>query len=96
MLRIIGNRPSPKLIELRLSGDLTNEDVQLLARQLHFFSLPHNDNRVVLNLDGVMRIDQEGLQLLEQWELAGMRISGGSPFIKKIRAANAQKGKYHS
>ena len=64
---------------LQLSGRIGAAEVALLDGQLRQLDGPR-----VLDLAGVEFIDEVGLDLLQRWIQGGLRLRGGSPFLRRL------------
>ena len=86
MLRITEISRSSEKVALRVEGWIAGQDVQLLEDEglLCLTSSEH----LVLDLDGVQFIDRAGLVLLKDWSQKGVRLGGGSWFVRVLLATH--------
>ncbi len=76
--------PSNSLLVYKLEGDLTGEWVRELREV--WFQVPTGTSRrnEFVELDGVSRIDAEGLHLLSVMHLAGVRFVATAPYTRSL------------
>ena len=96
MIRIDVVAQTQKQVVLKIQGQLADADVDLLAGEVSRWREP--GGRLVLDLEGVKFIDQQGLALLQQWmrqePIRGngsgvrMMLRDGSRFIRHLLEAN--------
>ncbi len=85
MLRITPDHRSHRPLRLKLAGDLSTDAVALLASELDRWWPQHSE--LVLDLNGVLFIDEQGLALLRKWAAQGLAFQGGSWFIRTLLKA---------
>lgn len=80
MLRITVKEQSAEEVALKVEGWMCGANVGLLERE----GAPYLGPRLVLDLNGVQNIDEEGLALLRRWSGEGVRLCGGSLFVRAL------------
>ncbi len=84
MLRITERGRTPREIVLAVDGRVVDHgSVRLLAREIECARSAPQD--LVLDLDGLQFIDDEGLALLQQLT-PPLRLRGGSAFVRALLA----------
>jgi len=92
MLRISVVCQSPAGVVLKLEGWVSREAVGLLREEGHRWL--GQEKGLVLDLEGVAFIDRAGLDLLAAWAAGGVKLRGGSLFVRTLlqRRGLAQEG----
>lgn len=72
----------PQTAVLAVDGEVAEGNVPLLAAELerHLAAI----DRLILDLDGVPFIDEDGLALLRRWPRSRLVLRGGSPFVRAL------------
>jgi len=79
MLRLVNRSQIPEEAILEAHGRIAGADVVLLNRELE--RLDDQGGHLVLDLEGVRFIDQEGLDLLRCWRGKRLSLRGASAFV---------------
>ena len=80
---------TPETIVLGLHGRIVGDEVGFLEQEGQKRMCPSSILEV--NLDDVAFIDRAGVSLLRRWAEQGVRINGGSPFIRALLQAAASQ-----
>ena len=81
MLRLTTRSDDPQETVLEAHGSVAGDGVDLLADEVES---QQRDGPLVLDLAGVRYIDQTGVELLRRWTAGGLRVRGGSFFIRAL------------
>lgn len=82
MLRITPVSQSEEEVVLKIEGAVADQDVALLEEEGRRWL--GQTQRLLLDLEGVHLIDRAGLDLLEHWHEEGVRLRGGSLFVRTL------------
>lgn len=83
MLRITTESFSNALV-LQVEGRITTEHIAVLEEE---GQIQHREDRhLILDLEKVRFIDQDGLELLRRWVDEGTVLRGGSLFVRTLLA----------
>jgi len=89
MLRLTVRSQTPEEAVLQVDGWVAAEQVRLLGQE--GTRLLRTSRRLVLDLKGVIFIDEEGLALLREGWGERIRLRNGSPFIRELLAQHHLK-----
>lgn len=86
MLRITLESQTLDEVILRVAGWLAGEDVELMEQEIVRWH--QEGQRLVLDLEGVKFIDENGLALLKRWSERQLVLRGGSTFVRMLLKSN--------
>ena len=82
MLRITLVSQAPEEVVLKVEGEVTGKEVQVLEQVgAQWYQ---ETERLVLDLNGVFFIDEAGIAVLRQWLGERLVLRGGSLFIQQL------------
>jgi len=85
MLRVTVVPQNSQQVILLLYGKIAGRDVPLLRQEGERHLQP--GGRLILELNGVQFIDEEGIALLQQWVGQNAILRGGSAFLRALLAS---------
>ena len=82
MIRLIIRSQTPDEVVLEVHGWVSGKDVPILEQE--GTRLLGETQRLVLDLDGVQFIDEEGMGVLRGWGSEGVALRGGWLFVRTL------------
>lgn len=82
MIRLTVRNQTPEEARLQVDGTVAEEGVRVLEQEGS--RLLQESRRLILDLKGVIFIDEAGLALLQGWSGARLVLRNGPPFIRAL------------
>ena len=82
MLRITVVSQSQEEVALKVEGWIGAGEAAVLEQEGDRYL--RQGGRLVLDLNGVQNIDEAGVELLRRWSRKGLRLCGGSVFVRAL------------
>ena len=82
MLRVTEILSGDREVILKVEGSISRDDVALLRDEGN--RCASGERQVVLDMNGVCFLDEEGIALLRFWQERGVLLRGGPAFIHEL------------